>query len=87
MSASLLLFGSNAFMTFAWYGHLKHGHNWPLWRAILESWAVALLEYCLAVPANRLGDGHFSGYQVKIIQEVVIEIASWTENTPSHPRD
>ena len=58
-------------MTFAWYGHLKYGHDWPLWKAILVSWAIALLEYCLAVPANRLGYSHFSGFQLKIIQEVV----------------
>ena len=58
-------------MTFAWYGHLKYGHAWPLWKAILVSWAIALFEYCLAVPANRLGYGHFSGFQLKIIQEVV----------------
>jgi uncharacterized protein (DUF486 family) len=71
MSTILLLFSSNVFMTFAWYGHLKYGHAWPLWKAILVSWAIALLEYCLAVPANRLGYGHFSGFQLKIIQEVV----------------
>jgi uncharacterized protein len=71
MSTILLLFSSNVFMTFAWYGHLKYGHEWPLWKAILVSWAIALLEYCLAVPANRLGFGQFSGFQLKIIQEVV----------------
>jgi uncharacterized protein (DUF486 family) len=71
MSTILLLFFSNIFMTFAWYGHLKYGHGWPLWKAILVSWSIALLEYCLAVPANRLGFSHFSGYQLKIIQEVV----------------
>ena len=71
MSTILLLFSSNVFMTFAWYGHLKYGHAWPLWKAILVSWAIALLEYCLAVPANRLGYVHFSGFQLKIIQEVV----------------
>jgi uncharacterized protein (DUF486 family) len=71
MSTILLLALSNVFMTFAWYGHLKYGHGWPLWKAILVSWGIALLEYCLAVPANRLGYGHFSGYQLKIIQEVV----------------
>jgi uncharacterized protein (DUF486 family) len=71
MSTVLLLFSSNVFMTFAWYGHLKYGHAWPLWKAILVSWGIALLEYCLAVPANRLGYGHFSGFQLKIIQEVV----------------
>ena len=56
-----LLIVSNVFMTFAWYGHLKYGHDWPLWKAILVSWSIALIEYCLAVPANRL----------KTIQEVV----------------
>jgi len=71
MSTILLLFCSNIFMTFAWYGHLKYGHAWPLWKAILVSWGIALFEYCLAVPANRFGYVHFSGYQLKIIQEVV----------------
>jgi hypothetical protein len=71
MITLLLLTFSNIFMTFAWYGHLKYGHDWPLWKAILISWAIALLEYCLAVPANRLGYLEFSGFQLKIIQEVV----------------
>ena len=71
MTTLLLLCVSNVFMTFAWYGHLKYGHDWPLWKAILVSWAIALLEYCLAVPANRLGYGQFSGFQLKIAQEVI----------------
>ena len=71
MSTILLLCCSNVFMTFAWYGHLKYGHTWPLWKAIVVSWGIALFEYCLAVPANRFGYAHFSGYQLKIIQEVV----------------
>ena len=71
MSTVLLLTLSNIFMTIAWYGHLKYGHAWPLWKAIVVSWGIALLEYCLAVPANRLGYGHFSGFQLKIIQEVI----------------
>jgi uncharacterized protein len=71
MSTISLLMLSNVFMTFAWYGHLKYGHDWPLWKAILVSWAIALLEYCLAVPANRLGFVQFSGFQLKIIQEVI----------------
>jgi uncharacterized protein (DUF486 family) len=71
MSTVLLLTFSNIFMTFAWYGHLKYGHDWPLWKAILVSWGIALFEYCLAVPANRLGYLEFSGFQLKIIQEVV----------------
>jgi uncharacterized protein len=71
MSTVLLLTLSNVFMTFAWYGHLKYGHDWPLWKAIAVSWGIALLEYCLAVPANRLGYMQYSGFQLKIIQEVV----------------
>jgi len=71
MNTILLLSLSNIFMTVAWYGHLKYGHDWPLWKAILISWTIALFEYCLAVPANRLGYGEFSGFQLKIIQEVV----------------
>jgi hypothetical protein len=71
MSTVLLLTLSNCFMTIAWYGHLKYGHSWPLWKAILVSWLIALLEYCLAVPANRLGYGEFTGFQLKIIQEVI----------------
>ena len=67
----LLLFASNVFMTFAWYGHLKYGHGWPMWKAILVSWGIALIEYCLAVPANRLGFGMYTGFQLKIIQEAI----------------
>ena len=71
MATVILLVFSNTFMTFAWYGHLKYGHAWPLWKAILVSWSIAFIEYCLAVPANRLGYAHFSGFQLKIIQEIV----------------
>jgi uncharacterized protein (DUF486 family) len=71
MTTIILLCCSNVFMTFAWYGHLKYGHAWPLWKAILVSWLIALLEYCLAVPANRIGFGVFSGFQLKILQEVI----------------
>ena len=71
MSTILLLSLSNIFMTFAWYGHLKYGRAWSLWKAILVSWAIALFEYCLAVLANRLGFAHYSGFQLKIIQEVI----------------
>ena len=71
LNTILLLVLSNVFMTVAWYGHLKYGHDWPLWKAVFVSWAIALLEYCLAVPANRLGYGQFSGFQLKIIQEVI----------------
>ena len=72
MQTVLLLFCSNVFMTFAWYGHLKYGHSWPLWKAVLLSWGLAFVEYCFAVPANRLGFASgFSGFQLKIVQEVV----------------
>ena len=71
MITLLLLCASNVFMTFAWYGHLKYGHDWPLWQAVLVSWGIALFEYCLAVPANRLGYGSFTGFQLKIAQEVI----------------
>lgn len=70
MTTIVLLLISNIFMTFAWYGHLKYGHGWPIWQAIAVSWGIALFEYCLAVPANRLGYGQFTGFQLKIIQEV-----------------
>jgi uncharacterized protein (DUF486 family) len=66
----LLLVISNVFMTFAWYGHLRSLKEAPLWVAILASWGIAFLEYCLMVPANRMGFGHFSLPQLKVIQEV-----------------
>ncbi len=65
-----LLLASNVLMTFAWYGHLKAPH-WPLWMAVIVSWGIAFLEYCLAVPANRLGYGTFTGQQLKVMQEVI----------------
>ena len=71
MNTILLLLLSNVFMTVAWYGHLKFGHDIPLWKVILISWGIAFFEYCLAVPANRLGYGQFSGFQLKIMQEVI----------------
>src|SRR5690348_4007652 len=71
MRTIALLLASNIFMTFAWYGHLRNT-GVPLWKAILVSWGIAFFEYCLMVPANRLGyaDG-LSGFQLKIIQEIV----------------
>ncbi|QJP17375.1 DMT family protein [Starkeya sp. ORNL1] len=66
----LLLVASNIFMTFAWYGHLKH-KSAPLIIAILASWGIALFEYCLAVPANRFGSAVYSTAQLKTIQEVI----------------
>lgn len=65
-----LLLVSNIFMTFAWYGHLKH-KSAPLWIAILASWGIAFAEYCFQVPANRLGHGQFTAAQLKTIQEVI----------------
>jgi len=66
-----LLIVSNIFMTLAWYGHLKFPHL-PMVAAILIGWAIALVEYSFAVPANRIGYSHgFSGSQLKIIQEVI----------------
>jgi uncharacterized protein (DUF486 family) len=70
MVTVLLLIVSNTFMTFAWYGHLKY-RSAPLIGAIVVSWLIAFGEYCFQVPANRLGYGQFSGYQLKVIQEVV----------------
>lgn len=70
MLTVLLLVISNTFMTFAWYGHLKH-RSAPIIAAILVSWLIALGEYCFQVPANRIGYGQFTGYQLKIIQESV----------------
>lgn len=76
----LLLVGSNIFMTFAWYGHLKLQEmkiisNWPLYAVILFSWFIALAEYSLQIPANRIGfnenGGPFSLMQLKVIQEVI----------------
>ena len=71
MRTITLLAVSNIFMTFAWYYHLKQ-EGWPLWKAIVISWFIALVEYCLAVPANRFG--HINGFtlfQLKIIQEII----------------
>jgi len=67
----IMLVGSNLFMTYAWYGHLKDLKTRPLLLVILISWGVALLEYCLQVPANRMGFRFFSLGQLKIIQEVI----------------
>ncbi len=76
----LLLIGSNIFMTLAWYGHLKLNQmnistNWPLWGVILFSWLIALAEYILQVPANKMGyvgnGGPLSLMQLKVIQEVI----------------
>ncbi|WP_439527646.1 DMT family protein [Pannonibacter sp.] len=65
-----LLLASNIFMTFAWYGHLKFKGT-ALWLVILASWGIAFFEYCLQVPANRIGHGYFSAAELKTIQEVL----------------
>lgn len=70
MATIALLVLSNLSMTAAWYGHLRFRES-PLWIAILGSWGIAFFEYCLQVPANRIGYGTFSAFQLKIIQEVI----------------
>jgi len=67
-----LLAASNLFMTFAWYGHLKHVQTWPWYTAAVVSWGIALFEYLLQVPANRIGfEGGITLAQLKILQEVI----------------
>ena len=66
----LMLFASNVFMTFAWYGHLKFKES-PLPLVVLVSWGIAFFEYWLAVPANRWGSAVYSAAQLKTIQEVI----------------
>jgi uncharacterized protein (DUF486 family) len=66
-----LLALSNVFMTFAWYAHLGNLRSKPLWVAILVSWGIAFFEYCIQVPANRLGYESLSLQQLKILQEIV----------------
>ena len=66
----VMLFASNIFMTFAWYGHLKHKGT-AIFVAIVVSWAIAFFEYCLAVPANRIGSAVYSTAQLKTMQEVI----------------
>ena len=66
----LMLFASNVFMTFAWYGHLKYRQSWlPL--AVVVSWSIAFFEYWLAVPANRWGSAVYTPAQLKTMQEVI----------------
>lgn len=73
LTTPILLVLSNVFMTYAWYGHLKDMRTAPLWVAIAVSWGVAFFEYCLQVPANRIGfqEGGFSLQQLKVMQEVI----------------
>jgi len=69
--AALLLSASNVFMTFAWYAHLKNLNDKPWWIAALLSWGIALFEYFLQVPANRIGASELSLAQPRIMQEVI----------------
>jgi uncharacterized protein len=69
--SALLLTASNLFMTFAWYGHLKHLQASPWWAAAMISWGVAFFEYMLQVPGNRIGFTVMSLAQLKIMQEVI----------------
>ncbi len=66
----VLLFASNVFMTFAWYGQLRFP-NAILWQVVLISWGIAFFEYCLAVPANRIGHQVYSAAQLKTLQEII----------------
>jgi uncharacterized protein (DUF486 family) len=70
MLTALLLFLSNIFMTFAWYGHLKFKDK-PLWLVIVVSWGLAFFEYLFQVPANRIGSARFSLAQLKVMQECI----------------
>lgn len=69
-TTAALLIASNVFMTFAWYGHLKFKSS-PIMLAILASWGIAFLEYCLAVPANRIGSAVLTTAELKTMQEVI----------------
>jgi uncharacterized protein len=66
----ILLSLSNIFMTFAWYGHLKYPSA-PLWGVVLISWGIAFVEYCFAVPGNRIGHAVWTAAELKTIQEVI----------------
>ncbi|SHN56812.1 DMT family protein [Desulfovibrio litoralis] len=70
LTTIVLLFISNIFMTFAWYGHLKFTAR-PMVLMILVSWGIAFFEYCFQVPANRIGYGYFNAVELKTIQEVI----------------
>jgi len=71
LTAVALLIGSNLFMTYAWYGHLRDLKSKPLFLVILFSWGVAFFEYCLQVPANRIGYQRFSLAELKVTQEII----------------
>ena len=69
-SPIFLLLASNVFMTFAWYGHLNFKTS-PLYIVVLVSWGIAFFEYCIAVPANRIGHAYWSAAELKTMQEVI----------------
>ena len=71
LQTALLLVASNVFMTFAWYAHLKNLNDKPWWIAALVSWGIALFEYLLQVPANRIGYTALTLGQLKILQEII----------------
>ncbi|HSV04842.1 MAG TPA: DMT family protein [Phenylobacterium sp.] len=87
----LMLIASNVFMTFAWYGQLKVEHR-PLWLILLISWGIAFFEYCLAVPANRIGRLTYDPAELKALQEVItlsvfaVFSVTWLKEpvTPNH---
>lgn len=86
-TAIVLLLFSNIFMTFAWYGHLKSLNTQPIYVAILASWGIALFEYMLQVPANRIGYQFLSLGQLKVIQEIITMVvfagfSFWYMNEP-----
>ena len=83
----LLLIASNVFMTFAWYAHLRNLSAQPWWIAALVSWFIALFEYLIQVPANRIGYGTMTLAQLKIVQEIValgvfVPFAVWYMDQP-----
>ena len=87
MQTILLLLASNVFMTFAWYGHLRYKQS-SLWLAILVSWGIAFFEYCLQVPANRIGhNAGFAAAELKTLQELItlavfVGFSAWYFNEP-----
>jgi hypothetical protein len=91
MYTLLFLLVSNIFMAFAWYGHLKNT-SMPLWKAVLISWGIALVEYCFMVPANRIGyQNGWSAFQLKMSAEVISLVvfacfAVFYLKEPFHPR-
>lgn len=87
LRAAILLTISNVFMTFAWYGHLRHTHR-ALWLVVLVSWGIAFFEYCFQVPANRIGyEAGVTAAQLKTLQEVItlvvfVAFATWYLREP-----